>query len=468
MHLESDNQYDLKEILDNYRNLRSGKPSYYIDEDTFEAIVNYYDGREQLVKALEAAEYATEQFPFSSMLLLKKADLQLASGKYYEALATLDHIETIDTSETFFYILKTEAYLATDQQQKAIELLELALTKFYGDEKIELLFELADVYDDYENFDKIVDCLKLILEIDPTNEEALHKICFWADHTKRNEESVAIHQQILDENPYCVLAWFNLGVAYQSLKLYEKSIDAYKFVLAIDEKFEFAYRNMGDAYMRLRKYRDAIENLEKVLELTKPEEVLCEALGFCYERLKNIGEARFYYRKAIHINQENPRLYNKLASTYMKEQQWSMALKYLHLALKIDAVNVDSNFAKAQCHFQMDELENTLEACRIVLKYKPTHIKSWELAMQAMYWGNELQQGLLVAKVAYSHLDGKIIFNFYEVAFYYALGMVKEAFVLLEMILTKQSKKHVKLLLELEPNMIHHTDFARIMAKYTH
>ena len=41
-----------------------------------------------------------------------------------------------------------------------------------------MLFELADVYDDYEEFDKVFDCLRLILEIEPTNEEALYKICF--------------------------------------------------------------------------------------------------------------------------------------------------------------------------------------------------------------------------------------------------------------------------------------------------
>ena len=64
------------------------------------------------------------------------------------------------------------------------------------------------------------------------------------------------------------MAWFNLGAAYQGLKLYEKAIDAYLYAVTIDEKFDYAYRNMGDAYLRLRKFKEAIEVLEKVLELT--------------------------------------------------------------------------------------------------------------------------------------------------------------------------------------------------------
>ena len=62
----------------------------------------------------------------------------------------------------------------------------------------------------------------MILEEDPNNEEALYKICFWTDFTGRNEESIRLHQQIIDEYPYNELAWFNLAAAYQGIKLYEK------------------------------------------------------------------------------------------------------------------------------------------------------------------------------------------------------------------------------------------------------
>jgi tetratricopeptide (TPR) repeat protein len=64
---------------------------------------------------------------------------------------------------------------------------------------------------------------------------------------------------IIDDFPYNELAWFNLASAYQGIKLYEKCIDAYKFVVAINEKFDYAYRNMADAFIRLRKFKDAIE-----------------------------------------------------------------------------------------------------------------------------------------------------------------------------------------------------------------
>ena len=62
-------------------------------------------------------------------------------------------LEYFDSNDINLFILKTDAYLALDQQLKAVELLEAALLQFGGEERIELLFELADVYDDYEEFD---------------------------------------------------------------------------------------------------------------------------------------------------------------------------------------------------------------------------------------------------------------------------------------------------------------------------
>ncbi len=293
---------EIKELIRQFQNLKAGRGNSFLEEDAFEKIIDYFDDTEDLVQALEAAEAGIDQYPYSAMLHIKKADLLIASRRYHEALEILGHAELLDSNDINLYILKTDVYLALDQPEKAVELLENALSLFEGRERIEMLFELADVYDDYEEFDKIFDCLKLILEQDSGNEEALYKICFWTDFTGRNEESIKLHQQIIEQDPYSELAWFNLGAGYQGLKLYEKSIDAYKYAVAIDEKFDYAYRNMGDAYIRLRKYKEAVECLERVLELSRPEDVIYEAIGHCYDKIKNYAQARFYYRKASHLN----------------------------------------------------------------------------------------------------------------------------------------------------------------------
>ena len=249
----SDEREDINELISQFENLRRGRAASYIDEESFERIIEYFEMEENFIKAKIAVDMAIEQYPYSGALLVKKADLLLFQRSYEEALELLDQASILDNNNIDIYILRTEAFLAMDRQEEAVALLEQALKMFTGDEKIDLLFDLADVYDDYEDFEKVFDCLKVILEQEPTNEEALYKICFWTDFTGRNAESIELHLKIIDENPYSELAWFNLGAAYQGLKLYEKAIDAYKYAIVIDEKFDYAYRNLGDAYIRLRK-----------------------------------------------------------------------------------------------------------------------------------------------------------------------------------------------------------------------
>ncbi|MEO8583891.1 MAG: tetratricopeptide repeat protein, partial [Flavitalea sp.] len=431
-HSFGEDKDELKALLKQFQNLRAGRSNSFLEEDAFEKIVDYFDDVEDIPQALEAVELGLEQYPYSAMLHVKKADLLIATRQYREALDVLNHAELLDSNDINLYILKTDAYLALDQPEKAVELLENALVLFEGQERIEMLFELADVYDDYEEFDKIFDCLKLILEQDPNNEEALYKICFWTDFTGRNEESITLHQHIIDEFPYSELAWFNLGAGFQGLKLYEKSIDAYKYAVAIDEKFDYAYRNMGDAYIRLRKYKDAIEALERVLELSRPEDVIYEAIGHCYDRLKNYAQARFYYRKASHLNQEDSKLFYKIACTYINEGHWSTGAKQLQTALQMHRLQPEYNLAMGECKMQLGEYKEAIQYFSNVVAQRPKNISSWEALIRCLYTGKYYEEALDQIAAAMKHTDNKPIFNFYLSAVFFAMGKSKEGLVQLE------------------------------------
>lgn len=456
---------EIKELVKQFQNLRAGRSHSFLDEDSFEKIIDYFDDVEDLPQALEAAELGIEQFPYSSSLHIKKADLLIATRRYQEALKVLSHAELLDSNDINLYILKTDAWLALDQQEKAVALLKNALQLFKGEERIELLFELADVYDDYEEFDKIFDCLKLILEQDPNNEEALYKICFWTDFTGRNEESIRLHLQIIEDYPYSELAWFNLAAAYQGLKLYEKAIDAYKYAIAIDEKFDYAYRNMGDAYIRLRKYRDAIEALEKVLELSRPEDVIYEAIGHCYDRVKNYAQARFYYRKASHLSQEDSKLYYKIACTYMNEEQWPQASRQLETALQIRRMQPEYNLAMGECRMQMGDYREAIQFFSNVVRQRPRNISSWEALIRCLYHGGFYQEALEQVKAAIEITDSKPIFLFYLSAIYFALGKSKEALLQLEKAMNK-APRLLKKLVELNPAILQHQQVVDMIANY--
>jgi tetratricopeptide (TPR) repeat protein len=456
---------EMRELLQQFDNLKNGKSNSFIEEDSFERIINYYDEKEQLPDALEAAEYAVTQYPYSSGLLVKKADILIALHNYKEALHVLEAAELLDGNDKDLYILKTDAYLALDKQEKAAAVLEFAINHFEGEERIELLFELADVYDDYENFQKVFDCLKMILEDEPNNEEALYKICFWTDFTGRNEEGIRIHQQIIDNFPYNELAWFNLAAAYQGIKLYEKAIDAYQYAIAIDEKFDYAYRNMGDAYLRLRRYREAIEVLEKVLELSHPEDVIYEAIGHCHDKLKNFAQARFNYKKATHLNQHDSQLHYKIACTYMSEGSWASAMKSLEVAMRMHRLQPEYNLAMGQCCMELNKMEDAISYFGNVVRIRPRQLNGWVELLKCLLKAGYFEEALEYASFAFEQTEGKPIFIFYKSTALFSLGKSKEALLQLELGMDKNAKL-VKKFIELNPSILQNQQVVDLIARF--
>src|ERR1044071_743197 len=253
----------MDDLLRRYEEVKNGEAANILDEEEFERVIEYFSQNSHEDQALLACDIARTYYPFSGSVLLLKAEILTQAQKYGQALKALDEMEQYDQNNLDAVLLRSDILLGQFKYDQAAVLLEQKSNEFSGKEKIEILLELSDVYDECEEFDAVFDTLKRVIKIDKRNEEALQKICFWAEFTHRLEESAEIHLAITEADPYNALAWFNLGAAYQGLKLYEKAIDAYEYCIAIDEKFEFAYRNLADAYMRLKWYDQAIDVLEK-------------------------------------------------------------------------------------------------------------------------------------------------------------------------------------------------------------
>src|SRR5580698_416406 len=74
---------EMKELLKLYQDLKNGKQHSFLEEEAFERIIDYFDDTEDLAQAIEAVETGIEQYPYSSSLMVKKADLMIATRRYH-------------------------------------------------------------------------------------------------------------------------------------------------------------------------------------------------------------------------------------------------------------------------------------------------------------------------------------------------------------------------------------------------
>jgi tetratricopeptide (TPR) repeat protein len=455
----------LDETLARYEEVKKGESASILDEEEFERVVEYYFQNSNEEQALLACDIARTYYPFSASILLLKAEILTQAQKYGQAMKVLDEMEQYDNANLDAVLLRSDILLAQFKYDQAALWLEQKSEDYGGKEKTEILLELSDVYDESEEFDAVFDTLKRVIKLDRRNEEALQKICFWAEFTERLEESVTIHTQLTDDDPYNALAWFNLGAAYQGLKMYEKCIDSYEFCVAIDEKFEFAYRNMADAYMRLKWYEKALEVLEKHIEIAKPEDVIFEAMGFCWEKRKDFTRARQFYRQASQLSPQDDGIFYKIGETYAREKQWEKAVKSYSVALHLDKDNAAYCMAIGNCLMEMDVKSEALVCYLNAVRLKPGNKTTWIALIRGLYLTGYYDEAITQLAVAREHCGEKGDFYYYHAAALFELGKAKEALLLLEKGL-KLSPSKIKVFTELNPEFLRRASVTEVISKY--
>ncbi len=462
---EDDFDGSIEDLIRHYEQLKEGHSTRYLDEEEYEFLIEYYyqEGKEQ--NALDVCEFALTHFPYSTDILVLKADLLYHAQKYGQSLLVLDFIETLDKNILDVVLLRCDIFLAQYKEETAAAYLISQIDNFEGKDKIDILMELADIYDLISEFEKLVEVLAEILEIDIRNDEALHKISFWTDFADLQERSIEIHKKILDKDPYNKLAWFNLGVAYQGLKMYEKSVEAYAYCTSIDERFEFAYRNMAEAQIRLKQYNSAIESLQRNLEIGKPEDIIFEAIGHCFEKKKDFNTARHYYRQAIKLSPNDDEMFYKIGMTYSSEKDWEKALKAYSVALHLDNENPAYFLAMGKCLLELNENNEAVVCFAKAVKLKPENKNTWMALIKSLFVSVLYEEMLDNIDLAIETLGNKPEFDYLKSLALFELGNSKEALLYLENGLISAPTK-VKLITDLNRELLQRKSVVELISKY--
>ncbi len=462
---DEDDFKEIEDLLIEFNKLKKGEPYNSLSEDDFDYLIDYFEANNDKENGGLACDIAITLYPFSPMLFLRKAEYLMFQKKYGQSLKILDEVDALVPHNIDATFMRIDIFLEQNRHNEAIEHLEVAIQHFKGNEKTDLLLELTEIYDELEEFEKVYATLKRILAYDPENEDALMRVCFWAEVNNKHEDSIVLHQTIVDKKPFNAMAWYNLGVAYQGIKLFEKAIDSYEYCLAIDEKFEYAYRNEGDAYMQLKQYDKAIEALEKNLEIAKPEDVILEAIGYCWEKQKQYTKARHWYRKASQLNPNGDELFFKIGETYSKEAQWEKAIKAYSVALHMNKDNVSYCLALGNCLMEMNAEKEALVCYINAVRLRPDKKSTWQALVKALYVSNYYDDALTQLAIAEEHCGDKTEFIFYKAAILLAKGRTKEATIQLEQALHHNSKK-LSALSFIDKEAMRHPVFAEILSKY--
>lgn len=310
----------------------------FFDSEEFENIIHHYLNQGKIALAKKAIKLGLSQHPTSINLKLFKVEVYVFEDKLNEADTLLNELYNLDPMNEELYIQKANILSKKDEHQKAIDVLKKALK--LTDDVIDLYSLIGMEYLFLDKFEDAKIFFMKCLEEDLEDYSALYNIIYCFEFLNQTEDAIEYLNLFLDKNPYCEVAWHQLGKQYFALKKHKKALTAYDFAIISDDTFVGAYLERGKVLEELKRYEEAIENYTITLKLDDPTSFALLRIGACYEKLNNNDLAIQYYDRTIHEDPLLDKGWVAITKFYNKKGDYKKALYYINKAINIDSENV--------------------------------------------------------------------------------------------------------------------------------
>ena len=324
--------------LQKFESMLKTNSVYFFDSEDFQEIIHHYLDTGKIALAKKAIKIGLEQHPSSTDLKLLNVEVLVFENKFIDAEKLLNEIEIIESSNEEVYIQKANIYSKQDNHTEAIKLLSKALLLADDSSDIHSLIGMEHLFlDDYYSAkESFLKCL----EEDYEDYSALYNVIYCFDFLEDFDGSIDFLNSYLEKNPYCEVAWHQLGIQFMRKKMYNEALTSFDFAIYSDDNFIGAYLEKGKVLEKLNRFNEAIENYEITLELDDPTSFAYLRIGKCHEKLGNLELAKNYLYKTVHEDPLLDKGWIAITDFYFNQKNYQKALYYINKAINIDSENV--------------------------------------------------------------------------------------------------------------------------------
>jgi len=398
---------------------------YFFDTTEFEEIIHYYLDQGNASMAKKAVYLALEQHPDAIDIKLVQAEIMVFEDKLEDAEELLSNLVAIFPTHDEVYIQIANLHSKKDQHLEAIKYLKIAEQHTEDIADVSSLLGMEYLYlDDYKN---AIDCFSVCIEVDLEDYQALYNIIYCFEMESHHNKAIAYLEGYINKNPYCEVAWHQIGRQHYVLKNYKEALKAFDYAVLIDELFIGGYIEKAKTLEKLEQFDEAIENYKITLELDDPTAYVYLRIGACYEKKKNSTKAIVYYKKALHEDPLMDKGWMMLASISNEDKEYDKALHYTNKALALDENNLEYLRCFADINLRLEFFNEAIEAFEKCIVLGDLGVELW-ITLADVYALNENFEMALNTLVKAK----KIHQNFSEIEYrlgclLYMTGNTKEA-----------------------------------------
>jgi len=310
---------------------------YFFDGEDFEEIIHHYLNHGKIALAKKAIKIGMKQHPDSISLKLLQIEVLVFENNLELAEKLLDELQLVDSANEEIYIQRANIYSKKDNHEAAVALLQEALS--ITNESLDIYSLLGMEYLFMDDFKMAKESFMKCVSYDQHDYSALYNVIYCFEFLEDFEGAIGYLNEYLESNPYCEVAWHQLGKQYCEKRMYPEALTAFDFAIISDDSFMGAYFEKGKVLEKMGKFEDAIENYETTLQLEDPTSHAYLRIGRCYEKLGSDDMAKHHYYRTVHEDPLLDKGWLVITEFYYKRQQYNKALYYINKALNIDGDN---------------------------------------------------------------------------------------------------------------------------------
>jgi len=312
---------------------------YFFDAEDFEDIVHHYLNNGKISLAKKAIKIGLQQHPASIELKLLDVEVLVFENNFDLAENILDELQLLDSQNQEIYVQRANIYSKKDDHEAAVVLLLKAYDLATNGFEIQSMLGMEYLFMD--DFKKAKECFMKCLDFDQHDYSALYNVVYCFEFLDDYDGAIYYLNDYLDRNPYCEVAWHQLGKQYAAKKQYADALTAYDFAIFSDDTFMGAYFEKGKMLEKLGRFKDAIENYEATIKMEDPTSQAYLRIGRCYERLRNDEMAKYYFYHTVHEDPLLDKGWLAITDFYFKKRNYKKALYYINKAINIDGENAE-------------------------------------------------------------------------------------------------------------------------------
>ncbi|WP_293126343.1 tetratricopeptide repeat protein [Microcoleus sp. bin38.metabat.b11b12b14.051] len=270
---------------------------------------------------------------------------------------------------------KKEDYVSLTPEERKRELVRIQTLidedRQTPEQKAELFYEQALLYDFAEQSAKAIASYDKALEFKPDYHEAWYGRGIALGNLGRLEEEIASFDKALEFKPDLHDAWNNRGYALYNLGRLEEAIASFDKALEFKPDLHEAWNNRGGALVNLGRLEEAIASYDKALEFKPNLHEVWLNRGNALGNLGRLEEAIASYDKALEFKTDDHEAWINRGNALGKLGRWEEAIASYDKVLEFKPDDPDAFYNKACCYALSGQVDSSIQNLQRAIALNP-------------------------------------------------------------------------------------------------